>query len=61
MKELNLAIEMLLIYLQGIWLRRRYIILTAWIVCPVGWLVVFNLPPTYQADAKVFVETRSGA
>ena len=59
MKELNLAIEMLLIYLQGIWLRRRYIILTAWIVCPVGWLVVFNLPPTYQADAKLYVETRS--
>lgn len=59
MKDLNLAIEMLLIYLQGIWLRRRYIILTAWVVCPLGWLGVFNLPPTYQADAKLYVETRS--
>lgn len=59
MKELNQAIEMLLIYLQGIWLRRRYIILTAWLVCPVGWLFVFNLPPTFQADAKLYVETRS--
>lgn len=59
MKELNQAIEMVLIYLQGIWLRRRYIILTAWLICPVGWLFVFNLPPTYQADAKLYVETRS--
>lgn len=59
MKELNLALEMLVIYLQGIWLRRRYIVLTAWVVCPLGWLAVFNLPPTYQADAKLYVETRS--
>jgi polysaccharide chain length determinant protein (PEP-CTERM system associated) len=59
MKELNQAIELVLIYLQGIWLRRRYIILTAWLVCPLGWLFVFNLPPTYQADAKLYVETRS--
>lgn len=59
MKELNLALEMLLVYLQGIWLRRRYIILTAWLICPVGWLFVFNMPPTYKAEAKLFVETRS--
>ncbi|MFC0048227.1 XrtA system polysaccharide chain length determinant [Rheinheimera tilapiae] len=59
MKELNLALEMLLVYLQGIWLRRRYIILTAWLICPLGWLFVFNMPPTYQAEAKLFVETRS--
>jgi len=59
MKEINQAIELVLIYLQGIWLRRRYVILTAWLVCPVGWLFVFNLPPTFQADAKLYVETRS--
>jgi polysaccharide chain length determinant protein (PEP-CTERM system associated) len=59
MKELNLAIEMLLIYLQGVWLRRRYIIITAWLICPIGWLFVFNLPPTYEANAKIYVETRS--
>ncbi len=59
MKELNLAVEMLLIYLQGVWLRRRYIVITAWLVCPVGWLVVFNMPPTYEANTKLYVETRS--
>jgi len=59
MKELNLAIEMLLIYLQGVWLRRRYIVITAWLVCPIGWLMVFNMPPTYEATTKLYVETRS--
>lgn len=59
MKELNLALETLLVYLQGIWLRRRYIVLTAWVICPIGWLIVFNLPPTYKAEAKLYVETRS--
>lgn len=59
MKEINLAIEMLLIYLQGVWLRRRYIIITAWLICPLGWLFVFNLPPTYEANAKIYIETRS--
>ncbi|MCT6699019.1 XrtA system polysaccharide chain length determinant [Rheinheimera sp. 4Y26] len=59
MKELNLAIEMLLIYLQGVWLRRRYIVITAWVICPIGWLVVFNMPPTYEANTKLYVETRS--
>lgn len=59
MKELNLALEMVVIYLQGIWLRRRYIIITAWLFCPIGWLLVFNLPPTFKADAKLYVETRS--
>ncbi|OBP14603.1 chain length-determining protein [Rheinheimera sp. SA_1] len=59
MKELNLAIEMLLIYLQGVWLRRRYIVITAWLVCPIGWILVFNMPPTFEANAKIYVETRS--
>jgi polysaccharide chain length determinant protein (PEP-CTERM system associated) len=59
MKELNLAIEMLVIYLQGVWLRRRYIVITAWLICPLGWLLVFNMPPTFEANAKIYVETRS--
>ncbi len=57
MKELALAIQQLQIYLLGIWLRRRYIIVTAWIFCPIGWLLVFNLPPVYRAEAKLVVES----
>ncbi len=57
MKELQQAIEQLYTYLQGVWLRRRYIVITAWLVCPVGWFFVYNLPPTYEANAKLYVET----
>ncbi|MBU1310861.1 MAG: chain length-determining protein [Gammaproteobacteria bacterium] len=57
MKELQQAIEQLYTYLQGIWLRRRYIVITAWLVCPIGWFFVYNLPPTYEANAKLYVET----
>ncbi|MCC5827060.1 XrtA system polysaccharide chain length determinant [Alkalimonas sp.] len=59
MKELNLAIQQVLIYLHGIWLRRRYIVITAWLVCPVGWYIVYTMPPVYQADSRVYVETRT--
>lgn len=57
MKEIQQAIEQLYTYFQGIWLRRRYIVITAWLVCPVGWALVYNLPPTYEANAKLYVET----
>ena len=59
MRELQQAIELLHTYMQGIWLRRRYIVITAWLVCPVGWFYVYSLPPTYEANAKLFVETRT--
>lgn len=59
MKELNLAIQQVLIYLHGIWLRRRYIVITAWLICPIGWYYVYSMPPVYQADARVYVETRT--
>ncbi|MDX1677990.1 XrtA system polysaccharide chain length determinant [Arsukibacterium sp.] len=59
MKELQQAIELVQTYLQGIWLRRRYIVITAWLLCPVGWFYVYSLPPTYEANAKLFVETRT--
>lgn len=57
MRELQQAIEQLYTYLQGIWLRRRYIVITAWLLCPVGWFYVYNMPPTFEANAKLYVET----
>lgn len=59
MKELNQAIEQLLIQLHGIWIRRRYIIITAWLFCPVGWYYVYNMPPVYQANARVYFDTQT--
>lgn len=38
-------------------MRRRYIIITAWLICPAAWLYVYKMPPTYEASARVYVET----
>ena len=57
MKELQQAIEQVRTYIQGVWLRRRYIVITAWLICPVGWVYVYNMPPTFEANAKLYVET----
>ena len=57
MKELQQAIEQVQTYIQGVWLRRRYIVITAWLLCPLGWAYVYNMPPTFEAEAKLYVET----
>ena len=57
MREIQQALELVSTYLQGIWLRRRYFIITAWLVCPAGWLYVYKMPPTYEASARLYVES----
>ncbi|NRQ41999.1 chain length-determining protein [Rheinheimera sp. YQF-2] len=57
MRELQQAIEQVYTYVQGVWLRRRYVVITAWLICPAGWFYVYNMPPTFEANAKLYVET----
>lgn len=57
MRELQQAIEQIYTYVQGVWLRRRYVVITAWLICPAGWFYVYNMPPTFEANAKLYVET----
>lgn len=45
--------------LRGTWRFRRYALAVAWLVCPIGWLIVFTLPDMYQSSARVFVDTRA--
>lgn len=46
-------------YLRGIWLKRRYILIATWVICPIGWLYVSTLPNEYGSSARVFADTRS--
>lgn len=46
-------------YIRGIWLRRWPMLLTAWVVCAVGWVVVLKMPDQYESSAKVYVDTKS--
>jgi polysaccharide chain length determinant protein (PEP-CTERM system associated) len=45
---------------RGAWRFRWVALITAFIVALIGWLVVFALPDRYEADARVFVDTRTG-
>jgi len=38
------------------WRRRWWAMLTAWLVCIVGWIVVATLPNQYEANARVFID-----
>jgi len=44
-------------HLNGIWRFRRIAMWTAWIVAVVGWIIVLAWPNSYQAQARVYVDT----
>ncbi|UTM59950.1 hypothetical protein L4174_017940 [Photobacterium sp. CCB-ST2H9] len=46
-------------YLHGVWVRRRWIIIASWILCPLGWAVVTLWPNQYTVEARVYADTRS--
>lgn len=56
---MNELIEQILGYLRGIWRNRWYAMGCAWLVCVLGWAVVFRLPDQYQVSARVFVDTQT--
>jgi len=46
-------------YLKGIWIKRRYIIISTWLICPFGWYYVSAMPDIYKSQARVYVDTQS--
>ena len=46
-------------YLKGIWIKRRYIIISTWLICPIGWGVVAMMPDVYESKARVYADTQS--
>jgi len=44
-------------HLNGIWRFRRIAMWTAWVVAVVGWIIVLAWPNSYQAQARVYVDT----
>jgi len=45
--------------LRGIWRFRWIAMAAAWAICLVGWAAVLFMPDTYEASARVFVDTRT--
>jgi len=46
-------------YLKGIWIKRRYIIISTWLICPIGWGIVSVMPDIYESKARVYADTQS--
>ncbi|MCU4675532.1 Wzz/FepE/Etk N-terminal domain-containing protein [Catenovulum sp. 2E275] len=59
MDNIQQTLDDILGYLKGIWIKKRFIIVCTWLVCPIAWLYVANMQDVYQSSAKVFADTRS--
>lgn len=59
MSELRSTLDQVLGLIKGVWLKKRYIIVCSWLICPIGWLAVSQLPDQYTSDAKVYVDTQT--
>jgi polysaccharide chain length determinant protein (PEP-CTERM system associated) len=46
-------------YVRGAWRFRRYALITAWVIAPLGWLFLFTLRDVYEANSRVFVDTKT--
>lgn len=59
MQDLQAKIDLLRIYLAGIWHNKRYIMVTMWIICLTGFAVVATMPNKYESTTKIFADTKS--
>ena len=53
------AIDQIFTYVKGVWIKKRYIIVSSWLICPIGWGYVASLPDEYESSARLFVDTNS--
>ena len=59
MQDLQQTIQLVLDYVRGIWVKKRYLIICSWLICPLGFIYIANMPDVYESEAQVFVDTRS--
>jgi polysaccharide chain length determinant protein (PEP-CTERM system associated) len=43
-------------YLRAAWRRRWMGVIVAWMVCGIGWVVVYTIPNQYESGARLFVD-----
>lgn len=59
MQDLQQTLTQLLDYVKGVWIKKRYVIIFSWLICPIGFFYVATLPDTFESKAQVYVDTRS--
>lgn len=58
-KSLSSDLASVVDQLRGVWRFRWVALAVAWIVAVVAWAVVFVLPNTYEAHARIFVDSKT--
>lgn len=53
------ALDQVSNYVKGVWIKKRYIIVSSWLICPIGWGLVASMPDEYESSARLFVDTNS--
>lgn len=59
MQDFQQTLNQILDYVKGIWIKKRYVMICSWLICPVGFFYVASLPDVYDSKSVVFVDTRS--
>lgn len=59
MQDMKGTLDELLDYVRGIWIKKRYIIVTSWLIIPLGLGFVAMMPDKYQSQSRIYVDTRS--
>lgn len=56
---MNDLYHQLQIHIAGLWRKKWYIVLVAWVLSLAGWVTVMALPDRYEAQARIYVDTDS--
>lgn len=59
MQDLQATIQQIIDYIKGIWIKKRYIIMSSWLICPISLFLIAQMPDEYESNAKVYADTRS--
>lgn len=59
MQDLQQTLNQLIDYIKGIWIKKRFVMILSWLICPLGFVYVASLPDTFESKAVVYVDTRS--
>ncbi len=51
--------EELMTTLYGVWRKRWWAVIAAWIICLIGWIFVATIPNSYESSARILVESGS--
>lgn len=46
-------------YLRIVWRNRWVVLVSAWFLCVIGWIVVATIPDRFQSSARVYIDTDS--